>query len=82
MLKILKEKPWSYALMVDGERALLTIMMNYGGAENDMTIELADEEKCEIFSDLDTVELIVKKIRKRPEEYLDREVSPPVWPKA
>lgn len=59
MLKVLKEKPWSYVLMVDGERALLTILMNYGGAENDMTIELSDEEKADILSDLDGAELLV-----------------------
>jgi hypothetical protein len=80
-LRIIAEKPWSYVLFEDGPRWLLTVLISYGAAENDMTIELSVSEIEDLRNDSNAIDALVRRICADPGNFVAREIRPAIWPK-
>lgn len=79
-MKVISKKPWVYVLFEDDGVWILTVMVRYGAAENDMSIILRDSEVSSIQSNEQCLDDLIKNINQNPSRYIDREIRPAVWP--
>jgi hypothetical protein len=77
--KVISEKRWSYVLLEDAERWVLTLLIG-GVVEVDVSVLLTDQEIASIEADPSFVEKIVEDVRANRKVYSSREIVRPVWP--
>lgn len=80
-MNLISEKPWIYILFEDDDTWVLTVMVRYGAAENDMSIKLVKSEVDRLKAEPDYIDQLVKEISQYPQKYTGREIRPAVWPK-
>ncbi|WP_447896549.1 hypothetical protein [Stenotrophomonas acidaminiphila] len=79
-MKVIAEEQWSYVLFEDREVGLITVLL--GGVVNlDVTVQLTPSELSMARSDAKFAGELAASIRSNMENFREREVRPPVWPK-
>jgi hypothetical protein len=81
IVNVIAEKPWIYVLIEDRDAWILTVMIRYGAAENDMSVKLLEAEVNKLKTEPDYIDRLVNKINKNPQNYTCREIRPAVWPR-
>lgn len=79
-MNVIAEKPWIYVLFEDNDTWVLTVMIRYGPAENNMSIELLEPEVSRLKAEPGYVDQLVDEISQNPQNYTYREIRPAVWP--
>lgn len=80
-MNVIAEKPWIYVLFEDNDNWVLTVMVRYGPAENDMSIKLLDAEVSRLKAEPGYIDQLVDEINQNPQSYIHREIRPAVWPR-
>jgi hypothetical protein len=80
-MEVLAAKPWSYALMDNGNDWILTYLIG-GVAEIDVSMRLNKEEIAMIQDNPNYLETLVEAARTNRATYASREIYPTVWPDA
>lgn len=81
IVNVISEKPWIYVLVEDRGAWILTAMIRYGAAENDMSVELLEAEVNKLKAEPDYIDRLVNDINKNPQNYTCRAIRPAVWPR-
>jgi len=80
-VNVIAEKPWVYLLFEGRDAWILTVMIRYGSAENDMSVKLLEAEVNKLKAEPDYIDQLVNDINKNPKNYTCREIRPAVWPR-
>jgi len=80
-MNILAEKPWSYILMEDEGRYILTLLIRRGPAEVDVSIQMSQAEANRFANDQASLKELLVDIDSNLDNYDSHRVIPPVWPK-
>ena len=81
IVNVISEKPWIYVLIEDRDAWILTVMIRYGAAENDMSVKLLEAEVNKLKAEPDFIDRLGNDINKNPQNYNCREIRPVVWPR-
>lgn len=79
--RVISEKPWIYVLLEGNDTWVLTVMIRYGPAENDISIKLLEAEVSRLKSEPGYIDQLVDEISQNPQNYTYREIRPAVWPR-
>ena len=80
-MNILAQKPWSYILMEDEGRYILTLLIRRGPAEVDISIQMSQIEANRFANDSIALAALIADIDANLENYDNHRINPPVWPK-
>ena len=64
IVNVIAEKPWVYVLIEDRDAWILTVMIRYGAAENDMSVKLLEAEVNKLKTEPDYIDRLVNDINK------------------
>jgi len=79
-MNILAQKPWSYILMEEEGRYILTLLIRRGRAEVDISIQMLQVEANRFANDSVALTALIADIDTNLENYDSHRINPPVWP--